>query len=52
VDNIFFAHTPLENISATEIRQNINNKQNYENLLPAKVWHYIHQNALYNAKKK
>ena len=49
---IFFAHTPLENVSATEIRQNINNEQNYKNLLPTKVWHYIHQHALYNAKKK
>ena len=48
---IFFAHTPLEDISATEIRQNINNQASCKNLLPPKVWHYIHQQGLYTAKK-
>ncbi|NUF48836.1 nicotinate-nucleotide adenylyltransferase [Gilliamella sp. ESL0250] len=48
---IFFAHTPLEDISATEIRLNINNQASCENLLPAKVWHYIQQQELYCAKK-
>ncbi|OCG53730.1 nicotinic acid mononucleotide adenylyltransferase [Gilliamella sp. Choc6-1] len=49
---IYFANTPLENVSATEIRQNIITQQNYKNLLPPKVWQYIHEQELYNAKKK
>lgn len=48
---IYFAHSPLENISATEIRKNINNQQSCRNLLPHKVWQYIHEQELYNAKK-
>ncbi|OCG19589.1 nicotinic acid mononucleotide adenylyltransferase [Gilliamella sp. Fer2-1] len=48
---IFFAHTPLEDISATEIRRNINNQARCEKLLPPQVWHYIHQQRLYNVKK-
>lgn len=48
---IYFAHTPLEDISATEIRENINNQQSCENLLPPKVWQYIHEQGLYSAKK-
>jgi nicotinate-nucleotide adenylyltransferase len=48
---IFFAHTPLEDISATEIRQNINHQASCENLLPPKVWHYIYQQGLYRVKK-
>lgn len=48
---IYFAHTPLEDISATQIRQNINDPKNVENLLPPPVWRYIHQHGLYNAKK-
>lgn len=48
---IYFAHTPLEDISATEIRKNINNQQSCNNLLPPKVWQYIHAQGLYSAKK-
>lgn len=48
---IYFAHTPLEDISATEIRDNINNQQSCKDLLPAKVWQYIHTQGLYSAKK-
>lgn len=48
---IYLAHTPLEDISATEIRQNINNAQNCKNLLPPKVWQYIHTQGLYGTKK-
>ncbi|MWN31191.1 MULTISPECIES: nicotinate-nucleotide adenylyltransferase [unclassified Gilliamella] len=49
---IYLAQTPLENISATEIRQNINNSQSCKNLLPPKVWQYIHTQGLYGTKKK
>lgn len=48
---IYFANTPLETISATEIRQNINSRQSCEKLLPPKVWRYIHEHGLYNLKK-
>ncbi|MCX8726277.1 nicotinate-nucleotide adenylyltransferase [Gilliamella sp. B2969] len=48
---IYFAHTPLENISATEIRENIHNQQSCKNLLPPKVWRYICEQGLYNGKK-
>lgn len=48
---IYFANTPLEAISATEIRQNIDDPQSCKKLLPAKVWQYIHEYGLYNSKK-
>lgn len=48
---IYFANTPLEDISATEIRQQINNNQICDALLPPKVWQYIQEEELYNAKK-
>lgn len=48
---IYFANTPLESISATEIRLNIDNQQCCEKLLPSKVWHYIHEHGIYNSKK-
>lgn len=48
---IYFSHTPLENISATQIRQKIKNQQSCEGLLPLKVWQYIHQQGLYQTKK-
>lgn len=48
---IYLAHTPLEDISATEIRRNINNAQSCKNLLPLKVWQYIHTQGLYGTKK-
>ncbi|WP_392564552.1 nicotinate-nucleotide adenylyltransferase [Orbus wheelerorum] len=46
---IYFANTPLENISATEIRQQITNKKSCEALLPSNVWNYIQTNHLYGA---
>lgn len=46
---IYFANTPLEDISATEIRDKISQKQSCETLLPPKVWQYIQQNHLYGA---
>ncbi|MWP49325.1 MULTISPECIES: nicotinate-nucleotide adenylyltransferase [unclassified Gilliamella] len=49
---IYLAQTPLEDISATEIRQNINNVARCKNLLPPKVWRYIHTQGLYGTKKK
>ena len=48
---IYFANTPLEAISATEIRQNIDDPQSCKKLLPPKVWQYIHEHRLYNSKK-
>lgn len=48
---IYFANTPLEDISATEIRQHINNQQSCNELLPPKVWRYIQEQKLYGAKK-
>lgn len=48
---IYFANTPLEAISATEIRQNIDDLQRCKELLPPKVWQYIHEHGLYNSKK-
>lgn len=48
---IYFANTPLESISATEIRLNIDNQQYCEKLLPSKVWHHIHEHRIYNSKK-
>jgi len=46
---IYFANTPLENISATKIRQKISNNKSCEALLPPKVWQYIQTNHLYGA---
>lgn len=48
---IYFSHTPLEDISATQIRQKIKNQQSCEDLLPLKVRQYIQQQGLYYAKK-
>ncbi|WP_430875644.1 nicotinate-nucleotide adenylyltransferase [Gilliamella sp. G0441] len=48
---IYFSHTPLEDISATQIRQKIKNQQCCEDLLPLKVRQYIQQQGLYYAKK-
>ncbi|WP_392561682.1 nicotinate-nucleotide adenylyltransferase [Orbus sturtevantii] len=47
--SIYFANTPLEDISATEIRQQISSKKSCETLLPAKVWQYIQIHHLYGA---
>lgn len=44
---VYLADTPLENISATEIRQCIANQQTCHHLLPDSVWHYIRLNKLY-----
>lgn len=44
---IYFANTPLENISATEIREKISNGKSCETLLPPKVWQYIQAEHLY-----
>lgn len=46
---IYFANTPLENISATEIRRRISDHENCNNLLLPKVWQYIKDNHLYGA---
>lgn len=46
---IYFANTPLENISATEIRRRIRDHENCNNLLLPKVWQYIKDNHLYGA---
>ncbi|QYN44037.1 nicotinate-nucleotide adenylyltransferase [Gilliamella sp. ESL0441] len=48
---IYFSHTPLEDISATQIRQKIKNQQCCEDLVPLKVRQYIQQQGLYYAKK-
>ena len=48
---IYFAHTPLEDISASEIRELIRLKKNCHHLLPTKVWQYIQQQGLYETKK-
>lgn len=48
---IYFSHTPLEDISATQIRQKIKDQQSCEDLLPLKVRQYIQQQGLYYAKK-
>ncbi len=47
--SIYFANTPLKAISATEIRQHIENRQDYQSLLPPKVWQYIQTQHLYGA---
>ncbi|MDF7667295.1 nicotinate-nucleotide adenylyltransferase [Orbaceae bacterium ESL0727] len=47
---IYFAHTPLEDISATEIRQRIAQQTNCDDLLPPKVWQYIQAEKLYGVK--
>lgn len=44
---IYFANTPLENISATEIREKISSGKSCESLLPPKVWQYIQREHLY-----
>lgn len=46
---IYFAHTPLEDISATEIRSRVNKNQDCSDLLPYKVWQYIQSEHLYGA---
>ncbi|RKS86971.1 nicotinate-nucleotide adenylyltransferase [Orbus hercynius] len=46
---IYFANTPLEDISATEIRDRISQQQSCESLLPPKVWQYIQAEHLYGA---
>lgn len=46
---IYFANTPLEDISATEIRNKISTGQDCNSLLPLKVWHYIKSQHLYGA---
>lgn len=44
---IFLGDTPLVDISATEIRNNLNNGNVNENLIPAAVMAYIKQQHLY-----
>lgn len=44
---VYFANTPLENISATEIRAKISHGKGCEALLPPKVWQYIQNEHLY-----
>lgn len=46
---IYMANTPLENISATEIRQRIQHNLDCQRLLPPKVWQYIQAQHLYGA---
>lgn len=46
---IYFANTPLEDISATTIRERISHQQNCETLLPNKILHYIQDQHLYGA---
>ncbi|WP_276898364.1 nicotinate-nucleotide adenylyltransferase [Frischella perrara] len=46
---IYVAHTPLKNISATEIKQRIQHRQDCQAFLPPKVWQYIQNHHLYNA---
>lgn len=46
---IYFADTPLADISATEIRQHISMGQSCKTLLPPKVWQYIIDHHLYGA---
>ncbi|MDF7671373.1 nicotinate-nucleotide adenylyltransferase [Orbaceae bacterium ESL0721] len=46
---IYFAHTPLEDISATEIRKRIMHQKSCSNLLPIKVLKYIQDEKLYGA---
>ncbi|XKM14094.1 nicotinate-nucleotide adenylyltransferase [Orbaceae bacterium ac157xtp] len=46
---IYFANTPLEAISATEIRKKISKNENCDQLLPAKVLQYIKEQHLYGA---
>lgn len=44
---IYFANTPLEDISATEIRRRISSGESCESLIPPKVWQYIQSEHLY-----
>ncbi|TCT38043.1 nicotinate-nucleotide adenylyltransferase [Providencia alcalifaciens] len=45
--SIFIGDTPLVNISATEIREQLSEGQACEDLLPRAVYHYIQQQHLY-----
>lgn len=44
---IFFAHTPLYQISATTIREQLANDENCDDILPSAVSAYIKQHKLY-----
>lgn len=44
---IYLAHTPLLNISATDIRRRQQQNQPYDDLVPPTVQHYIQQQGLY-----
>lgn len=45
--NVYLAHTPLIDISATDIRQRQHNHLNYDDLVPVNVQTYIKQQGLY-----
>lgn len=44
---IYFAQTPLVDISATDIRQRINNSDNWTHMVPPAIADYINQQQLY-----